>query len=223
MNIGWFIGLAGGSIVFFIASLIASMANYKNRFKDKYDFRNHFPYEFNYGSTFSLNILGNVLFLLSLAFSAGLYILTSSVIITNGYITYSLIAGTLFSIFAGTMMFVSLKNLKLHLILSVFLYGLAFATPAAIGLGAFSVFQQTRQAYPLVIFIVCMVFGFSAFIFVMNPKLSLNIKMQKAVDPNGQEVYVRPKFINVAFTEWVMIFELFICHILLILALIAIL
>ena len=223
MSIGWFIGLASASIVFFVFSFIASRKNFKNRFKKDYDVRNYFPYEFNFESPFSLNILGNVSLIMSLALSIGCFALTASKVQTNGYVLYSLITGSIYSILIGVIHFIPLKTIKTHMIFAVLLLGISFVTPAAIGLGGFALYQQTKRVYPLVIFIVSMVFSVFYFGLAMNPKLTMNIKMIVQTDENGNEYYVRPKYIMMAFSEWFDIFGLYISQILLLLFMVAIL
>lgn len=217
MNIGWFIGLASAFIIFFIAYFIFSRQNYKRRFGTDYDLRNHFPYEFNFEAPFSLNILGNVFLILACAVSIGFFALTSAEIKNNGFIIYSLITGVLYSIAIGVVNFIPLKTIKTHLLFSVILYGVAFATPCAIGLGAFNVYQGSKSVFALVTFIISMVVGLFHFVLIMNPKVSLNIKMQAAIDEKGNEIYIRPKYIMMAFTEWLLSFEMITSQILLIL------
>ena len=223
MSIGWFIGLASASVIFFVFSFISSRVNFKNRFKNNYDVRDYFPYEFNFESPFSMNILGNVTLLMSLALSIACFALTAAKIQTNGYVLYSLIAGALYSILVGVIHFVPLKTLKTHLAFSVLLLGIAFVTPAAIGLGGFAVYQQTKGIYPLIIFIVCMVVAVFYFGLAMNPKLTMNFKLIVQTDEKGNEYYVRPKFIMMAFSEWLDIFGLYLSQLLLLLLMIAIL
>lgn len=222
MSIGWFIGLSSASVIFFIFSLIASRLNYKNRFKKNYDVRNCFPYEFNYEAPFSLNILGNVCLIMSFAFSMASFALTAVKINTNGFILYSLISGVLYSILAAVVYFIPLKTIKTHLVFSVLLLGVSFVTPIAVGLGALSLYQNTKQIYPLVLFIICLVVGVFYFGVAMNPKLSLNFKLIVKVDEKGNEYYERPKFIVMAFSEWMDIFGIFLSQLLLILLLIAV-
>ena len=223
MSIGWFIGLAAASIIFFVFSIINSRANFKNRFQKVYDLRNHFPYEFNYESPFSLNILGNVALIMSLAFSVGLFALTAVKVRTNGYVLYSLITGILFSIFVGVIHFIPLKTMKTHMIFSVLLLGLAFITPCAIGLGSFAYYQETKKIFSLVLFIVSIVVGVFYFGVAMNPKLSMNFKLIAVTDEKGNQIYLRPKFIIMAFSEWLASFGLFVSQILLLLFMVAIL
>ena len=223
MPIGWCVGLSASTILFFILHLTSSTALYKKRFEHTYDVRNHFPYEFNYQSPFNINLLGNIALILASALSVGFFSLTATKVNTNGYVLYSLIAGCIYSILICVIHFIPLKYMKTHLIFTVLLLASAFVSPCAIGLGAIAHYQDTKEVFSLVIFIISMVVGGFYFLLAMNPKLSPNIKMIAAKDEQGNEIYLRPKFIVMAFSEWMAIFGLALSHILLILLLIAIL
>ena len=220
MQIGWLIGLSASSIVLFFAYFFLSRANYKKRFALDYDIRNHFPYEFNYESKFTDNILGNAALILSAAFALGLFACAAVYNHTNGILLLSLIVGLLYSILFVVINFIPLKYLKLHLLFTVLLFAFSFVTPGAIGLASFKDYQDGNEVFSLIIFIVSMVVAFINFVLVMNPKLTLNIKMQVAKDDKGNEHYIRPKYIVIAMSEWIMIFSLFISQILLILLLV---
>ena len=69
----------------------------------------------------------------------------------------------------------------------------------------------------LVMSIVSVVVALFNFVLVMNPKLSLSIKMNIGIDEKGQEYYVRPKYIMMAFTEWLMILSFLVDNVLFIL------
>ena len=193
-----------------------SQANYKQRFKQKYDLRNTFPYEFNYESKFADNILGNIALVLCAAFALGLFSCSLTYRINNGLLLISLISGALYVLFVVLINFIPLKYLRTHMVFAVLLFVVSFVTPAAIGLTAFRVFQESKNIFALVLFIVAIVFALFNFVLVMNPKLTLNIKMQVATDEKGNEYYVRPKFIVMAFSEWLAILSLTINEILLI-------
>ena len=62
VHYAWFIGLAAGSILLFIAYYFLSSFNYKRRFNNKYEVLNYFPYELNFEGKFADNLLGNVAF-----------------------------------------------------------------------------------------------------------------------------------------------------------------
>ena len=87
----------------------------------------------------------------------------------------------------------------------IILFVAAFFTPMALGLTSFNVYQNTKDVFPIVIMVISFIIGLTMFVFVMNPKLSFNIKMKVAVDEQGNEKYIRPNFILVAFTEWLMV------------------
>ena len=222
MHIGWYIGLSISSILFFVSYFLLSRANYKKRFGTDYDFRNHFPYELNFEAPFSLNLLGNIALVMGCALSTGLFALTLSEIRNNGFIIYALISGALYSIFIAVINFIPLKTIKIHLLFAIFLFASAFATPCAIGLGAFNYYQGSKDVFSLVVMIISLTIGLFHFVLIMNPKLSLNIKMQVATDEKGNQIYIRPKFIMMAFTEWMLIFSVALSQIMLILFMIAI-
>ena len=208
IHFSWFIGLAAGSILLFISYFLLSSANYKKRFQNKYDFRNCFPYEFNFESKISDNILGNVALILSMFFSIALFALGLAFYQTNGYVLASLIAGVIYSILVLAINFTPLKLLRVHFVMMILLFVASFFTPMAIGLTSFNVYQQYKDVFSIILMVVCFVLGLANFAFIMNPRLSFNIKMQVAVDENGNEKYVRPKVILVALTEWMMQFFL---------------
>ena len=205
IHYAWFIGLAAGSILLFIAYIFLSTFNYKKRFENKYDLRNCFPYEFNFESKFADNMLGNVALVASMFVSIGLFALGLAYYQTNGYILAATIAGILYSILVLGINFTPLKLMRFHFVVMVILFAAAFFTPMASGLTAFRFYQLNHTPYPLVLMILCFVIGLFMFVLIMNPKLSFNIKMKVAVDEEGNERYIRPDFISAAFTEWMMV------------------
>ena len=208
IHYGWFIGLAAASIILFIAYFLLSTFNYKKRFENKYDVKCFFPYELNYESKLADNLLGNIALILSMFTSMGLFALGLAYFQTNGYLIAAIIAGIIYSILVLGIHFTPLKLLKFHFVVMIILFLAAFFTPMALGLTSFSIYQNTKNVFALVLMIISFIVGLVMFVFVMNPKLSFNIKMKVAVDEQGNEKYIRPKFILVAFTEWLMVFLL---------------
>lgn len=221
IHYAWFIGLAAGSILLFISYIFLSTFNYKKRFENKYDLRNCFPYEFNFESKLTDNLLGNVALIASMFLSMGLFALGLAFYQNNGYIIAGTIAGIVYSILVLAINFTPLKTLRFHFVMMVILFVAAFFTPMALGLTSFSIYQTTKQIYPIVLMVICFVIGLLMFVLIMNPKLSFNIKMKVAVDEQGNEKYVRPDFITVAFTEWMMVLLLPVSQILYCLLIIA--
>ena len=223
IHIGWFIGLAGSAILMFVAYFICSSLNYKKRFQSVYDFKNHFPYEFNYESKFSDNILGNVALIFMAALSIGFFAIGFSYFKNNGYVLVAIISGVLYSILAALINFIPLKTLKVHLAFSLLLLIFSFATPVAIGLTCFSSYQNSKEVFPLVVMIVSFVVALFLFALAMNPRLTPNFKMIVTTDEKGNETYVRPSVIVLALSEWITIFALLLNHILYILMILTLL
>ena len=221
IHYGWFIGLAAASIILFITYFLLSTFNYKKRFENKYDVKCFFPYELNYESKLTDNLLGNIALILSMFTSMGLFALGLAYFKTNGYLIAALIAGIIYSILVLGIHFTPLKLLKFHFVVMIILFLASFFTPMALGLTSFNVYQNTKNVFALVLMIISFIVGLVMFVFVMNPKLSFNIKMKVAVDEQGNEKYVRPKFILVAFTEWLMVLLLPVSQILYCLLIIA--
>ena len=189
----------------------------------QYDFRNCFPYELNYESKFADNLFGNLSLIMSMGFSLALFALGLSYFKTNGYLLVVMISGALYSLFVVLINFIPLKFMRVHLIFTIFLFIMSFATPGSAALTAFNVYQQTKAVYPITIMVICSVVTLFVFGLIMNPKISLNIKMNVATDDKGKEYYARPKYIMIAFTEWMLIFGLILSELLYLLVLIALL
>lgn len=223
IHISWFIGLFGGAIIFFVGYILFSIANYKKRFKNQYDLRNCFPYELNYESRFADNLFGNISLIMSMAFSLAVFALGLSYFKTNGYLLVVMISGALYTIFVALINFIPLKFLRAHLVFIILLFITAFLTPGSAGLTAFNVYQENQTVYPIVVMSISLVVALFVFGLIMNPKLSMNIKMNVAIDEKGNEHYVRPKFIVIAFTEWLLICGLMISELLFLLVIVALL
>ncbi len=201
---GWLTGFAISFLLFGVLSFIASKSNYQKRFQMSYSLRNTFPYEFNYESKFTDNILGNVLLILSLGTALGFYS-TINVDRQDVILLVAAIAGILLTILIGVNFFLPLKLLKTHMTLSIFQFLMSFIVPASIAISALSYYKNYQNVIPLVVAIISSIFAVFNFALVMNPKLSLNIKMDVITNDDGTETYKRPKFITFAFTEWITI------------------
>ena len=213
---GWIVGFVSSAILFFILYFVLSCLNYKRRFHEKYDVRNHFPYEFNYESRFSDNIFGNIALILSGVFSIGAFAFAGAQMHLNGLLLSAVGAGTILSILLILINFIPLKYLRTHLVFMLFLFVSAFATPTLLGFTFFDHYQIYKDTISLVMFIVSLVVGVFVFVLIMNPKLTLRITMQKATDEKGNEYFVRPKYIVIALSEWLTLFSLLLTELILI-------
>ena len=201
-SLGLFVGLVSASILFFVCFVVFSNLTYKKRFDETYDFRNHFPYEYNYGNGFKDNILGNICLLFAVLFSLGSYGIAAGYFFDNGNVLFAIIAGLFFSITVLFVNLVPLKLLRFHVISAIISFVAAFVTPSAIGLAAFNSYKETNNVFTLVVMILSITLAVFFFAVVMNPRLSLKIQMIVGKDKDGNEKYIRPKFIVFALSEW---------------------
>ncbi len=205
------------SIIFFSLFIFTGIRSYKRRFKLNYDLRNTFPYELNYHTKFFDNIVPNIFLVLSIACSIVIYIFfdVKNLIGVNVFI---LISGIFLSLLSFALVFVDLKYLRTHIALMVFTSVFSFGLGASNAIGNFVKWQNTQNIYYIILCVICGGFALISFAVMMNPKLSLNIKMDSKIDENGKEILIRPKYIVLAFSEWLLIISLYINQLLLVLS-----
>ena len=102
-------------IVFFAAFFVFSRIKYNQRFSQKYDLRNMFPYELNYESKFQDNFIGNTTFILMVLSHVGVFAFSMNTLIQST-LAFNLVTSLLVSITTLLILFVPLKLLKTHLI-----------------------------------------------------------------------------------------------------------
>lgn len=194
-------------LIFFAAFIIFSGFNYKKRFETKYNPKNMFPYEINYESRFSENMIGNICFVLFLTLHLGVFVLQMNYFL-NERLVFNLVTSILYVVTSALVFFVPLRLLKTHLICSTLLIGASFLNFASLGYTAFDFYNLFNKEAP---FIVLTIIGFVVAIFyfgvVMNPKLTSWAKVDK-VEQNGKTIYQRPKIFVLAFSEWLSIYGL---------------
>lgn len=192
------------NVVMIVIFILLSIVNYKNRFKMKYDLRNHYPYELNYESKFSDNLLGNIALIVSAACDITFYTLFNNQF-NNGFMIFDLIAGCIYSVLLASLAFIPLKNLKTHLAIVLFAVVLAFLIPFSNGIASSAAFKDTKETASLILTIVNAVYCVFIFILMMNPKLSRWAELKEIKNPDGTTSYVRPKIFILAFIEWALI------------------
>ncbi|NLV29232.1 MAG: hypothetical protein GXY57_03650 [Erysipelotrichaceae bacterium] len=204
------------SLLFGALFLTASFVRYKNKYKVSYNVRNMFPYELNYKSTFIDNFYGNVGLILTL-FSFGFFFSTFDLRFDNIFFIIIFITGVLTCVFFLGLVFIPLDFIRLHSIIFILYLISSFLLPVAISIGAFTYNQQTgyTSQIPPIVFISAFIVALVVLAILLNPKLNLNIRMTKEYAEDGSVKYIRPKFITMAFTQWLLFFVLYINEILL--------
>ena len=102
-----------------------------------------------------------------------------------------------------------LQFLRTHMILSTLAMVFAFAVPALECCYIFPYFNNmvgNEKTVYLVAFIVGAVISLTMLIFLLNPRATYKIYLDKTTDKDGNEIFARPKFIPMAFNEWWAIF-----------------
>ena len=175
-----------------------------------------FPYELNYKSTFIDNFYGNVGLILTL-FSFGFFFSTFDLRFDNIFFIIIFITGVLTCVFFLGLVFIPLDFIRLHSIIFILYLISSFLLPVAISIGAFTYNQQTgyTSQIPPIVFISAFIVALVVLAILLNPKLNLNIRMTKEYAEDGSVKYIRPKFITMAFTQWLLFFVLYINEILL--------
>ena len=192
------------SIVALFIFVLFSILNYKNRFKMKYDIRNHYLYELNYESKFSDNLTGNLAVILFSGCSIAFYSMFNSNF-NNGWLLFVLIGGCIYSVVLASLVFIPLKSLKLHLAMVFFSIVLAFLIPFADAMACSIDYRNTQNVGSLVMAIVNALYCLFIFILMINPRLSHWAELKEERNDDGTVKYVRPKVFILAFIEWLLI------------------
>lgn len=192
------------SVVLLFFFSLFSILNYKNRFKMKYDIRNHYPYELNYESKFSDNLTGNLALVIFGACSIAFYTLFNSNF-NNGFLLFTLIAGSIYSVILSSLVFISLKHLKLHLALVLSSVVLSFLIPFSNAITSSLTYRDTKELAPLLMLIANALYCVFIFILMINPKLSRWADLKEEKNSDGTVKYVRPKVFILAFIEWLLL------------------
>lgn len=198
-------------LLFFVGGYYFSGVFYMRRHQVKYSLFRMFPYEFNYPSSFKNNIYGNIAFIVGMIgiVASGAYCLLkgqNSITVTNIVIIVLIIslAGLISFLF-----FMPLYYLKTHMVVSSLAMVVAMAVPALIGINAVeqlrNALSNTNKALSIIALVMCGLMAIIMLLFTFNPKATYKIYLEKATDENGQEKVVRPKFIPMAFNEWLVI------------------
>ena len=215
------------SLLFLFAAYRVSCFFYYKKHQTKYHFYKMFPYEFNYPRVYNDNIFGNSLFILGLISLVAFY-----TFFFNSSYCYGTVTGVsmLIIIIIDAVLFLSLllmplNYLRTHAFTAIFSLTLSTVLPM---LQVFYAFQSLQNHqfidHPYYMDIIAIVvsglFALFMLLNLLNPKASFKIYMDKALDSEGKEVFIRPRIIYMAFNEWASILMTFLSPLSLILLII---
>lgn len=217
---GFRLGFLLFAIFFFVLFMIASIFNHNHKWQEKYNLRNHFPYELNYGMKFSENIYGNIsLIACSLLLSA--FFVTMDLRFIRDFFIPIIIAGVLASLMIPVIVFVPVSKMKAHIVALLLQILTGILLPGTIGIAALRIYQdEGSNPLAIVVLVCCIVVALAIVVIMFNPKLSLRMEPEIIEKENGEKEYKRPKSIPLAFTEWLFIFSTLLSSILLFILLI---
>lgn len=170
-----------------------------------------FPYEFNYPNAFKNNIYGNIAFIISILGTIAFYIyyLNTQQVGNNVPAFVLAIVAFVVSVTICCLLFMPLQYLRMHIMMSTLTMTCAFAMPALACCVIYPSFKDAvgnNQTIYLVAFIVGAILSLAMLVFLLNPRATYKIYMDKSEDKDGNVVMTRPKFIPMAFNEWWAIF-----------------
>ena len=157
---------------------------------------------------FKENIFGNCLLLLSTLALLGCF--TTFFFTSTNAFTYVVASVGLFGSFIpAAIVFTPLTAGKKHIIIDCIAFFLAFLTPGLIAIESFRLFNHLNNSVALVAFIISILICLVIFILIMNPKITKWAEMEKHVNEDGSATYQRPKYFVLAFSEWIVIFTVY--------------
>ena len=194
------------SLTFLAGGYYLSSSFYFKKFDVKYSFKRMFPYEVNYPNAFRNNIYGNIAFVIGLVGIIAFYIY-STIFVGKAEVTLVVLSVVSFLMagFIAALLFLPLQFLRLHMIISTCAMVFAFAIPALEVCYIYPIFRNMVEGNKvpyIVAMIVGLVLSLTMLIFILNPRATYKIYLDKGVDKDGNETVTRPKFIPMAFNEW---------------------
>ena len=195
------------SLLFFVGGYFFSSTFYFHKHQVKYSFKRMFPYEFNYPSSFKNNIYGNIAFIVAILSLLSFYIywltINGTTNVTNIMITALAVS---MAGFICCLFFMPLQFLRTHMIISTLAMVISLGIPAMVCFAIMAKYRivtaQSDQTLCIVGLVLSALLALTMLVFILNPKATYKIYLEKSVNENGQEVMARPKFIPMAFNEW---------------------
>lgn len=192
------------TILFLAILLIVSPLLYKRRNEEDFDIRNCFPFELNYRSEFKENFYTHLILALFILATCGFYATFNTSY--SGYLLFIMIGGILSTFAIYALFYVPLLRLKGHIIVATLAFTLRLATSASIFIASWKVNQNMMSWASITSIVLSSIAMFISLALIFNPKLTLNFHRMEVVKENGEKDYVRPNYVWLALSEWMLIF-----------------
>lgn len=191
-------------IGFFVTFLMMSFSSYKRRFNRTFSIKNTFAYEINIQNGFKENLIGNISLILS-NICLVLFFTNYNLSSKNGYLIALVISGILLMISISVCVLASdkIKAGQTYIIPLIYLF--SFVYSAIFALGTYSFYSDTKKVVYLVLMIISCVMVLINIAIMLSPNMSMKIPYSEKTE-NGRTVYIRPKKIFLAYSQWISLF-----------------
>ena len=192
------------TVIFLATLLIVSPLLYKRRNDEDFNIKNCFPFELNYRSEFKENFSTHLILALFILANCGFYATFNDSY--SGYLLFVMIGGILSTFALYALFYIPLIRLRTHIIVTTLAFTLRLATCGAIFVASWRINQNEMTWISVTSIVLSSIALFVSLALIFNPKLTLNFKAMEMVKENGEKEYVRPKYIMLALSEWLLIF-----------------
>ena len=193
------------SVVIFGLIITVSFLLYKKRNDVDFDIKNSFPFELNYRSEFKENFYTHILLALYTSICCGFYATLFSKNV-NGYFLFILIGGILSSLVIYSLFYIPLLRLKLHIAVDAICFALKLAISGAIIILSYRLIKDNMSWANVTSLVLGSISTLAIVALMINPRLTLDFRSMEVVKENGEKEYVRPKYVVLALSEWLLIF-----------------
>ena len=193
------------SVVIFGLLITVSFLLYKKRNDVDFDIKNSFPFELNYHSEFKENFYTHILLALYTSICCGFYATLFSKNV-NGYFLFILIGGILSSLVIYSLFYIPLLRLKLHIAVDAICFALKLAISGAIIILSYRLIKDNMSWANVTSLVIGSISTLAIVALMINPRLTLDFRSMEVVKENGEKEYVRPKYVVLALSEWLLIF-----------------
>lgn len=198
------VGLFCVAILCFALLITISFALYKKRNDSDYSIKNSFPFELNYNSEIKENIYTHVFLALFVVVTCGFYVLYETSY-SDGILLIAVIGGTLATLAIYSLFYISLYRYKMHIVVASIAVALTLGAVSSSVVIAIRMVNQMIKVTTVISLVISSCLALAILFIIFNPRLTGDIRKMEVAKDNGEVEYVRPKWIALAFSEWLLI------------------
>ncbi len=188
-----------------VVMCIIGRSNYQLRFQEKYSFFRHFPYEMHHDSQMKFNFFFRFVFALFIA-SFIMFQIAAFSRFAQMIHWLCMIIGVIAGLLLLTLFLISMRDIKLH----VFAFSASLGTTilSYVALAYFAFTTPFEIPGKTILKVLSILLPVLLLLFSLHPKMKSWTKLEKEVQEDGTFIYKRPRFVSLAFMEWMIFFFL---------------